>query len=72
MKEGTITHNIKIPIEITYSIHPAEKESLASPGCPEHIIVELINWPADHEMNALIDSHAAEIKEACDADSRGI
>ena len=65
MKSGTITYYVEIPVEIHYHLQPAERQTMDYPGCPEHIIVDIINAPIEDELYSLIGSHSQDIKDAC-------
>ena len=69
MKSGTITHYVEIPVTVHYTAYPEEKMTLEYPGCPAHVIVDFIGYPDEPEINAIIDSNASAIKEACEEDA---
>ena len=70
MKSGTITHYIEIPVDIIYTAHPAERQTMTYPGCPAHVTVDAYDYPDDIKIEQIIDSHASEIREACEDDAK--
>lgn len=65
MKTGQITYYIEIPIEVSYSCHKAERQTMEYPGCEAGITVDFIGYPDDAKLNEIVDKNASEIKEAC-------
>ena len=68
MKDGILETTIKIPIEIHYSVCPAEQSTMEYEGCPEHIVIDIVNWPANSKISDLIGKDAERIKKEIDED----
>lgn len=65
MKSGRITYYMEVPVEVDYSIHPEEKQTMEYQGCPQHLVVDYIGYPSEETLSGLVDKNAGEIKEAC-------
>lgn len=70
MKTGTITHYIEIPVEVTYSLHPAERQTMTYPGCQEHIEIEDVEYPDELALNQILYKDPDAINEACLEDAK--
>jgi len=65
MKGGKATYYMEIPIEVDYSCHKAERQTMDYPGCSAGITVDFIGFPGEEKLNEIVNKNASEIKEAC-------
>ena len=63
MKSNTFQIYVEVPIEVSFTWYPAERQTKDYPGTTDHIEVDHIKYPGATEWGDIINANADRIEK---------